>query len=102
MTAPNEASNSLTCIEDLADLSPEVMRHLCTAFDNDILMVALKSAPDEVRDAVFAGFPPRQAAVMGDTVPAVGIVTMEEIENAQRQVVEAANILIGFNESLGE
>lgn len=35
--------------------------------------------------------------VMADTVPAVGPVSMAEIAVAQRQVIEAANLLVEFN-----
>ena len=102
MTAQDAESAPLTCIEDLAALTPKVMTLLCKAMDAHTLMVALKAAPEEVREAVFAGFPPRPAGVMADMLPAVGFVTLEEVEEAQRQVVEAANTLIKFNESLGE
>ncbi|MBL6934506.1 MAG: hypothetical protein ISR48_03760 [Alphaproteobacteria bacterium] len=97
MTGPDNLS-PLTCIEDLARLPPQVMTLLCKTVDGDTLMVALKGAPEDLREAVFAGFPPRRAGVfadtLSDTLPAVGPVTPEQLDEARRQVIAAANILV--------
>jgi flagellar motor switch protein FliG len=100
MTDHENGTRPITCIEDLATLAPGVMALLCKTMDAHTLMVALKAAPDDVREAVFAGFPPRQPGVLGDQVPAVGFVTLEEVEQAQRMVIDAANTLIDFQTAL--
>ena len=102
MTEQETNAAPITDIEDLVTLPPDVMRRLCKAIDSHSLMVALKAVPEEVRSAVFAGFPPRRAGVMADTVPAIGFVTAEEIMEAQRQVVAAANLLAGFGKMLDD
>lgn len=89
-------------VEDLVALPADLMQILCKNFDGETLMVALKTAPEEVRETIFSGFPPRRAGVLGDTLPAVGPVTLEQIEAAQRQLVEAANTIVAFRDILDD
>ncbi len=74
---------------------------LCRSMDGHTLMGGLKGVSEEVREVVFAGFPVRRAGVLGDTtLPAVGPVSSEEILEARRQVVEAANIMVELDDML--
>jgi flagellar motor switch protein FliG len=76
--------------DDLRRLDARSMRTLLREVPTERLTLALKGAPDPVRDAVFAGLSSRASEMIRDDLDLMGHVRKAEIDRARLEVVEAA------------
>ena len=60
---------------------------------NDKLIIALKSAPDEVKEKIFANMSDRAATLIKEDLEAMGPVRMSDVEVAQQEIVNIARKL---------
>lgn len=66
---------------------------LLREISNDLLIVALKGAVPEMRDKILTNMSKRAAALLKDDMDAKGPTKLSEVEQAQREILEAAKRL---------
>ena len=66
-------------------LSPEILK----AVDKGDLMLALKSAPEELKEKFYANMSQRARDTFVEELQFLGAVKMKEVEGAQRRIVDA-------------
>ncbi len=76
--------------EDLVRLDSRSMRTLLREVPTDRLTIALRNAPANVVDAIFAGLSQRAADLIRDDLANMGHVRKADVEAARREVVDAA------------
>jgi flagellar motor switch protein FliG len=75
---------------DLAKLDARAMRTLLREVPTERLTIALKGAPQDVVDAMFAGLSERAAALIRDDLEVLGKVRKTEVEAARQEVLQVA------------
>jgi flagellar motor switch protein FliG len=86
----NEIRRALYSFEDLKALDPKALRTLLKEVANDRLVLALKTASDALKAHIFSSMSSRAAEYIKDDLAALGSVRLTEVEQAQREIVEAA------------
>lgn len=81
--------------EDLQRIPPREMGNLLRAVQSETLVVALQTAPAELKDHFLAALSQRAAATLRDDLGAAAPKRVSEVEAAQREIVEAAMRLAG-------
>ncbi len=96
--------NMLTFV-DIAKIDDRGVQLILREVPSDRLVLALKSAPEEVREKIFAAMSARAAEMMRDDLGALGAQKVSDVESAQRQIVgvmkrlrEEGKVVIGFSE----
>ena len=84
--------------EDLSKLDPASIQTLIRAVDKEKLPIALKGAPETLRDLFFSNMSERAAKIMKEDMSAMGPVRLKDVEEAQQYIVNVAKDL----ESRGE
>ncbi len=85
-----ELRRAMYTFEDLKSLDPKSFRVLLKEVAQERLVLALKTASEEVKQKIFAGMSSRAAQLLRDDLEAIGGVRLVEVEMAQREIVEAA------------
>jgi len=80
--------------EDIRRLDNRSMIEVLKAVDKNTLIVALKGAPDDIKDKFFSNMSKRAAKIMQEDMEALGPVRKSEVEKAQKQVVSVVRKLI--------
>ena len=60
---------------------------------NDQLLLALKTASDELKEKIFKNMSQRAAEMLKEDMEAMGPVRLSDVENAQQQIVNIARKL---------
>jgi flagellar motor switch protein FliG len=81
--------------EDISFIDDKGMQLLLKEVPNDKLIIALKTATDEVKDKVFRNISKRAADLLRDDLSAMGPVKLSEVEAAQQIIVNVAKRLEG-------
>jgi flagellar motor switch protein FliG len=79
--------------EDIAFIDDRGIQALLKEVANDKLVVALKTAPDEIREKVFKNISQRGAELLKEDLEAMGPVRLSDVENAQQEIVNVAKKL---------
>ncbi len=79
--------------EDIIFIDDRGMQSLLKEVPNDKLVVALKTAPDEIKDKIFRNISKRAADLLREDLEALGPVRLSDVENAQQEVVNVAKKL---------
>ncbi len=79
--------------EDLGKLDNGSMQVLLRNVDNDVLAIALKGAPDEMRQTVFENMSKRAGRILQEDIEAMGPVRLRDVDEAQAQMVNLAKDL---------
>lgn len=79
--------------EMLFELDPQGMGRLLRDVDNEALVDALKGLDEETRELFFAGMSSRAADGVKDEIELRGRLSMAEVREAQRKIVEVAREL---------
>jgi flagellar motor switch protein FliG len=69
------------------------MQLLLKEVPNEKLTVALKTAPDEVKNKIFKNISKRAADLLKEDLEAMGPVRLSDVEGAQQEVVNVAKRL---------
>jgi len=69
------------------------MQSLLKEVPNDKLVVALKTAPEEIKDKIFKNISKRAADLLKDDLEALGPVRLSDVEGAQQEIVNVAKRL---------
>ena len=79
--------------EDIVYIDDRGMQILLKDVPNDKLVVALKTAPDEIKDKIFRNISQRAVELLKDDLEAMGPVRLSDVENAQQEIVNIAKRL---------
>ncbi len=79
--------------EDIVFIDDRGMQMLLKDVANDKLVVALKTAPEEIKDKIFRNISKRAAELLRDDLEAMGPVRLSDVEAAQQEIVNVAKRL---------
>ncbi|NPA66657.1 MAG: flagellar motor switch protein FliG [Epsilonproteobacteria bacterium] len=79
--------------EDIVTLDKNAIIEILKAIDKADLMLALKSAPEELKEKFFSAMSERAKEAFIEEMQFMGPVKMKEVEAAQRRIVEIVNQL---------
>jgi len=79
--------------EDIVTLDKNAIIEILKAIDKADLMLALKSAPEELKEKFFGAMSERAREAFIEEMQFMGPVKMKEVEAAQRRIVEVVNQL---------
>jgi flagellar motor switch protein FliG len=76
--------------EDLERIAPREMGQLLRSVQSEILVTALQTAAPSLREHFLSALSQRAAATLRDDLSAANPKRLSEVENAQREIIEAA------------
>ncbi len=79
--------------EDIVTLDKNSIAEILKAVDKAELMLALKSAPEELKEKFFSAMSERAREAFEEEMQFLGAVKMKDVEAAQRKIVEVVNQL---------
>lgn len=79
--------------EDISLVDDRGMQTLLKEVSNDKLVLALKTATQEVKDKIFKNISKRAAELLRDDLEALGPVKLSEVEAAQQEIINVAKRL---------
>ena len=79
--------------EDIIYIDDRGMQLLLKEVANDKLVLALKTAPDEIKDKIFRNISKRAADLLREDLDAMGPVRLSDVEAAQQEIVNVAKRL---------
>jgi flagellar motor switch protein FliG len=79
--------------EDIVSLDKAAISETLKAVDKADLMLALKSAPEELKEKFFSAMSERAREAFEEEMQFLGAVKMKDVEAAQRKIVEIVNSL---------
>jgi flagellar motor switch protein FliG len=95
--------------EDISTLDKTAITEILKAIDKKELMLALKSAPEELKEKFMSAMSERAQEAFLEEMQFLGAVKMKDVEGAQRKIVETVNglaeagtIQMGSNEEMVE
>jgi len=95
--------------EDIVTLDKGAITEILKTVDKKELMLALKSAPEELKEKFFSAMSERAREAFDEEMQFLGAVKMKDVENAQRKIVELVNglaeagtIQMGSNDEMVE
>lgn len=74
--------------EDISTLDVNSVREILKAVDKNDLMLALKSAPEELKEKFYANMSQRARDTFVEELQFLGAVKMKEVEASQRRIVD--------------
>lgn len=80
--------------EDLLGLDPTSLRTVLEGVSSDRLTLALKTAPEALKAAIFSSMSRRAADRIREDMEILGAVRLADVEAAQREIVEVATRLM--------
>jgi flagellar motor switch protein FliG len=63
------------------------MQALLKEVDNSKLVIALKTAPEEIKEKIFKNISKRAADILRDDLAAMGPLRLSDVETAQQEIV---------------
>ncbi len=79
--------------EDIVFIDDRGMQMLLKDVSNDKLVMALKTAPEEIKDKIFRNISKRAGELLRDDLEAMGPVRLSDVEAAQQEIVNVAKKL---------
>jgi len=79
--------------DDIVTLDKAAISEILKSVDKGDLMLALKSAPEELKEKFFSAMSERAREAFEEEMQFMGAVKMKEVEGAQRKIVEQVNAL---------
>lgn len=79
--------------EDIVTLDKTAITEILKSIDKGDLMLALKSAPEELKEKFFSAMSERAQEAFDEEMQFMGAVKMKDVETAQRKIVETVNAL---------
>lgn len=89
----DEIRQKMFVFSDLVDLDDRSIRTLLKEISNDELILALKTASEELAEKVFSNVSKRAAEMMKEDMEVMGPVKLKDVEQAQINIVKAARRL---------
>ena len=79
--------------EDLLQLENRHFRDILQNVDNQLLIKALKTTSDEMKDKVFGNLSERASEMLKEDMEVMGPVKLSEVEDAQQEIIKIAKRL---------
>jgi flagellar motor switch protein FliG len=79
--------------EDLLQLENRHFRDILQNVDNQLLIKALKTTSDEMKDKVFSNLSERASEMLKEDMEVMGPVKLSEVEDAQQEIIKVAKRL---------
>lgn len=79
--------------DDIVFIDDRGMQQLLKEVANDKLVVALKTAPEEIKEKIFRNMSKRAGQLLKDDLEALGPVRLSDVETAQQEIVNIAKRL---------
>jgi len=92
-TLVEEIRERMFTFEDLVKIDNRGMQELCKQISNDQLVLALKTASEEIRGKFFGNISVRAAEMIREELEVMGPVKLSDVEKAQQEVVKTARRL---------
>ncbi len=89
----DEIRRLMFVFEDIVFIDDRGMQALLKEVPNDKLTVALKTAPDEIKDKVFKNISKRAADLLREDLNAMPPVRLSDVEGAQQEIINVAKRL---------
>jgi flagellar motor switch protein FliG len=86
----DQIKRALFTFEDLARISGRGIQTLLKEIATDQLLLALRTASDDMREKIFGNVSSRAAAMLREELEMMGPVRLSDVETAQRAIVERA------------
>ncbi len=100
-----EIRQHMFTFQDLVKIDERGMQLILREVPNDKLLMALKSAPEELRDKLYSSMSERAAEMLREDLDALGPQKVSDVEGAQREIVkivrrleEEGKVVIGLGE----
>ncbi|MCS7197029.1 MAG: flagellar motor switch protein FliG, partial [Aquificaceae bacterium] len=74
--------------EDIRKLDNRAVVEILKAVDKNTLIIALKGAPEDIREKFFSNMSKKAADIMREDMEALGPVRASDVEKAQKQVIQ--------------
>ncbi|MBC7384544.1 MAG: flagellar motor switch protein FliG, partial [Cryobacterium sp.] len=81
--------------EDIIYIDDRGMQTLLKEVPNDKLVMALKTAPDEIKEKIFKNISKRAADLLKEDLESMGPVKLSDVEKAQQEIINVAKRLEG-------
>lgn len=81
--------------EDLLQVDDRSFREILKNIDNQLLIKALKTASEEMKQKIFGNLSERAAGMLKEDMEVMGPVRLKEVEEAQQAIIRAAKTLEG-------
>ena len=94
----DEIRKKMFVFEDILLLDSRAIQRVLRDVDNSDLAVALKSANEEVQNAIFDNLSKRLASMIKEDMEFMGPVRMKDVEEAQQKIVNIIRALEDSNE----
>jgi flagellar motor switch protein FliG len=88
-----EIKKLMFVFEDIAYIDDRGMQTLLKDIPNDKLVIALKTAPDDIKEKIFKNISKRAGELLKEDLEALGPVRLSDVENAQQEIVNVAKKL---------
>ncbi len=82
--------NLLVTFEDLAELDNRGMQKILREVKNETLTLALKTAPQGIKEKVYQNISERAADMIAEDLESLGPVRLSDVEKAQQSIVKIA------------
>ena len=79
--------------EDVVFIDDRGMQQLLKEVPNDKLVIALKTAPEEIKAKIFRNISKRAGDLLRDDLESLGPVKLSDVENAQQEIIAVAKRL---------
>lgn len=79
--------------EDLLKVDDKSFREILKSIGNEVLVRALKTASEEMKQKIFKNLSERAAEMLKDDLDVLGPVRLKEVEDNQQQIIRAAKKL---------
>jgi flagellar motor switch protein FliG len=79
--------------EDIVFIDDRGMQSLLKEVPNDKLVIALKTAPEEIKEKIFKNISKRAGDLLKDDLESLGPVKLSDVEGAQQEIVNVAKRL---------
>ncbi len=93
-TLEEKIREKMFTFEDIRKLDNRAIIEILKVVDKNTLIIALKGAPDDIKEKFFSNMSKRAAKIMQEDMEALGPVKKSEVEKAQKQVVAVIRKLI--------
>jgi flagellar motor switch protein FliG len=74
--------------EDIRKLDNRAIVEILKAVDKNVLMIALKGAPEDIKEKFLSNMSKKAAEIMREDMEAMGPVRASEVEKAQKEVIK--------------
>lgn len=89
----NEIRRLMFVFEDIIYIDDRGMQQLLKEVDNAKLTLALKTAPDEIKEKIFRNLSKRASDMLKDDLASMGPVRLSDVEAAQQEIINTAKRL---------